>query len=224
MINTNLKVCGMIFVAMLIGFPLAQLLTHVDYGAQELLYNPSLLLVEVEKGALTNGYYSLNYDAFLNIGVVIEHVSNHGLSLGYQMLSGILFFVPRAIWTGKPPSSGLIVGNTLDNDYGFSFTNVSNPFVSEAYHNFGFFGVIFFSFFLVCVIILFMKWLRSGNLFKQCTAIYFSLHLLMFLRGDFTNGMAYMGGALLSLYLLPTLAQALLNTFMFSNKKLAISK
>ncbi|PRP67779.1 O-antigen polysaccharide polymerase Wzy [Nonlabens agnitus] len=218
LINTNLKVCGMIFIAMLVGFPLAQLLTHVNYGAQELFSDPSLLLVAIENGVLTNGYYSLNYDAFLNIGVIINHVADTGLSYGYQMLSGILFFIPRFIWQSKPTSSGTIVGETLKNEYGFNFTNVSNPFVSEAYHNFGYFGIIIFSIILVFVIILFVDWLRSANLFKQCTAIYFSLHLIMFLRGDFTNGMAYMGGAMISLYILPSLAHTLLKTLMFSNK------
>lgn len=220
LINSNIKVTAMIFIAMLIGFPLAQLLTHNDFGAQELVLNPSLLLVEIDKGALTNGYISLNYDAFLNIGVVIEYVNNNGLSWGYQMLSGILFFVPRFIWNGKPLSSGLIVGNTLRDHYDFNFTNVSNPFISEAYHNFGIFGVVLFAFALVLVIIIFTKWLRSNDLFKQCTAIYFALHIIMFLRGDFTNGMAYMGGTLISLYLIPKFVELLLNTIVFSKNKI----
>lgn len=203
MINSNLKITSMIFLAMLVGFPLAQLFTHIDYGFSQIINKPSLILSQLDKGVLTNGYFSLNYDAFLNVGVVIEHVSNKGFSYGYQMLSGLLFFIPRSIWESKPPSSGLVVGNTLRDEYDFFFTNVANPFLSEAYDNFGYVGIALFAFFLVYAIFIFKKWLISDNIFKQCTSIYFALHILMLLRGDFTNGMAYMGGALLSLYLIP---------------------
>lgn len=207
LINSNLKITSMIFLSMLVGFPLAQLFTHIDYGFSQIVSKPSLLFSELDKGVLTNGYHSLNYDAFLNIGVVIEHVSNKGFSYGYQMLSGLFFFIPRIIWESKPGSSGLVVGNTLRDEYGFSFTNVANPFLSESYDNFGYVGVILFAFFLVYFIYFFKKWLISNNIFKQCTAIYFALHILMLLRGDFTNGMAYMGGALMSLYFIPSIVE-----------------
>ncbi|AZQ43122.1 O-antigen polysaccharide polymerase Wzy [Nonlabens ponticola] len=219
LITSNLKTTAMIFLAMLVGFPLAQLLTHIDYPLEDIVQDPSLLLSGIEEGVLTKGYYSLNYDAFMNIGVVIEHVANKGFSYGYQMLSGLLFFVPRAIWPSKPPSSGLIVGNTLKDNYGFTFTNLSNPFVSEAYDNFGHIGMVIFAFLLVITMMYFRKWLLSGQLLKQCMAIYFALHLLMLLRGDFTNGIAYLGGALFSMYLLPKSMEQVLDMIIYSRKK-----
>ncbi|WP_405370091.1 O-antigen polysaccharide polymerase Wzy [Nonlabens sp. Asnod2-A12] len=219
LINSNTKIMAMIFLAMMVGFPVAQLLTHIDYGFSQIISKPSLLFSEIDKGVLTNGYYSLNYDAFLNIGVVIEHVSNKGINYGYQMLSGLFFFVPRAIWTSKPYSSGLVVGNTLRDEYGFNFTNLSNPFISEAYDNFGMFGLVIFSFFLVYAIFFFKNWLLSSNLLKKCSAIYFAMHLLMLLRGDFTNGMSYLGGAIISIYILPTLVEKFIDFFLFAKVK-----
>lgn len=219
LINSNLKITSMIFLSMLVGFPLAQLFTHIDYGFSQIISKPSLLFSELDKGVLTNGYFSLNYDAFLNVGVVIEHVSNKGFSYGYQMLSGLLFFIPRFIWESKPGSSGFVVGNTLRDEYNFSFTNVSNPYLSESFDNFGYVGVILFAFFLVYFIYFFKKWLISNNIFKQCTSIYFALHILMLLRGDFTNGMAYMGGALLSLYIIPNFVEKTLDFLTYAKTK-----
>ncbi len=121
LLNSNVKSTLLLFVVMIIGFPLSQFLTHVDYGFGEILSNPSLLFA---KNQLSEGYMSLNYDAFINIGVVIEHVEFDGLSYGYQLLSALLFFVPRSLWIGKPDASGLIVGNHVIDHYGFNFANL----------------------------------------------------------------------------------------------------
>ncbi|GAK74801.1 hypothetical protein JCM19296_379 [Nonlabens ulvanivorans] len=104
LLNSNVKSTLLLFVVMIIGFPLSQFLTHIDYGFDEILSNPSLLFA---KNQLSEGYMSLNYDAFINIGVVMEHVEFDGLSYGYQLLSALLFFVPRSLWVAKPDASGI---------------------------------------------------------------------------------------------------------------------
>ncbi|GAK88231.1 hypothetical protein JCM19297_2744 [Nonlabens ulvanivorans] len=130
LLNSNVKSTLLLFVVMIIGFPLSQVLTHIDYGFDEILSNPSLLFA---KNQLSEGYMSLNYDAFINIGVVMEHVEFDGFSYGYQLLSALLFFVPRSLWVAKPDSSGLIVGNHVIDHYDFHFANLSNPYIAELY-------------------------------------------------------------------------------------------
>jgi hypothetical protein len=96
-------------------------LTHINYGFEELFNRPSLLLEPINNGVLSEGFMSLNYDAFINIGVAMEVVQENGFSYGYQLLSALLFFVPRTIWPGKPESSGLVLGDYLIENYNFNF-------------------------------------------------------------------------------------------------------
>jgi hypothetical protein len=202
-LNTNVKILSFLFFALLVGFPLTQVLTHIDYGYDEIVQNPALLYNQIDKGALTDGYFSLNYDAFVNIGVVIRHVEVNGLSYGFQMLSAFLFFVPRSIWPAKPDASGMIVGDYLIENHSYTFSNLANPFLSEGYLNFGILGVIMFAMALPLIIIFFMKWLNSNDWFKKAVAFYFAVHLMMILRGDFTNSFAFFVGSVIGIYVLP---------------------
>lgn len=203
LVNSNTRFLNILFFAVIIGLPLSQLITHSDYGINELISKPSRLLDQVNQGVLTDGYVSLNYDAFMNIGTVIEAVQQNGFSYGYQLLSALLFFVPRSIWEAKPDASGTVVGKHLTENYEFFFQNVSNPFISESYHNFGIFGIITFAIVLAVVCIHMLKLLRSDSLFKRAIAFYFSLHLIFILRGDFTSSFAYMIATIIGIYLLP---------------------
>ena len=216
LLNSNVKILSFLFFALLVGFPLMQILTHLDYGFTEILSNPSLLSNQIDKGALSKGYFSLNYDAFINIGVVFEHVEKNGLSYGFQMLSAFLFFVPRSLWPEKPDASGMIVGDYLVENHGYTFTNLANPFIAEGYLNFGIVGIILFAAALSLIVVFFLLWLNSNDWFKKAVAFYFALHLMMVLRGDFTNSYAFFVGSVLGFYLLPK--------FLMSVSDLLISK
>lgn len=219
-VNSNAKFLNILFFAIIVGLPLSQLITHSDYGIEEIISKPSRLLDQVNQGLLTDGYISLNYDAFMNIGTVIEVVQQDGYSYGYQMLSALLFFVPRSLWMDKPESSGMVVGEHLTAQYDFYFQNVSNPFLSEAYHNFGVFGVVIFSIFLAISCVFMLKWLYSDSWFKKAMSFYFSLHLIMILRGDFTSSFAYLIATFLGIYVLPKIIINLFNYKIIFKKKI----
>lgn len=203
LLNTNTKFLSVLFFSIIIGLPLSQLFTHTDYGIVELFAKPSRLLEQVNQGVLTEGYLSLNYDAFINIGIIIEAVQDNGFSYGFQLLSAILFFIPRSIWIDKPDASGTVVGKHLTENYEFYFQNVSNPFLSESYHNFGVVGVIVFAILLAISCVYMLGWINSNNIFKRVMAFYFSLHLIFILRGDFTSSFAYLVATFLGIYVLP---------------------
>ncbi|MEN8775965.1 MAG: O-antigen polysaccharide polymerase Wzy [Polaribacter sp.] len=203
LLNSNLKMISFLFFSMIIIFPLMAIITHSDATLSEILNSPSILIGEMKGGGITEAFNTLNYDAYSSIMVTIEWVHNFGFSYGYQLLGGLFFFVPRSIWTLKPYSSGQVIGEYLIDDYGFNFTNLSNPLVSEGFMNFGLIGVLFFPFLLAYFSVTMIKWLHSKNLQKKIISFYFAMHLLFLLRGDFTNGFAYFVGPFLAIYFLP---------------------
>ncbi|WP_405378519.1 O-antigen polysaccharide polymerase Wzy [Nonlabens sp. Asnod3-A02] len=215
--NSNVKMSLTLFVIMIVFFPLAQIITHSDYGISEMLENPSLFSNVIDKGSLSKGFMSLNYDAFCNMGIVIEIVEEDGLFYGFQLLSALLFFIPRSIWEGKPDSSGIIVGDHLIEKYDYYFANLSNPVVAEGYMNFGLLGVVFMAFILAISIVFFLTWLNSSDYLKKAVAFYFAMHMLFLLRGDFTNGYSYFIGTLIGLYVIPKMIINLSN-FIFEQK------
>lgn len=201
--NTNLKTMAFLFFAMVLAFPLFQVFTHIDYSLETIINKPNLIVEEFANTKFVDTFNTLNYDAFSNVSATIDYVSQHGFSFGYQLLSGLLFFVPRAVWSSKPISTGELVGDHIIDEYGFNFSNLSNPLVSEGYINFGWLGVILFSFILAYVCIKFLIWLKSPDQLKSIVAFYFAIHLIFLLRGDFTNGFVYFIGTFVGVYFIP---------------------
>ncbi|MAX70206.1 MAG: polysaccharide polymerase [Flavobacteriaceae bacterium] len=202
-LNTNVKIMSFLFFAMILLFPLFQIFTHIDYSFEAIVNNPKLILEEFTNTKFAETFNTLNYDAYSNISATIEYVSMNGFSYGYQLLSGLLFFVPRSIWESKPISTGELIGDFIIDEYGFNFNNLSNPLVSEGYVNFGIFGVILLSLVLSFIVVRFLIWLNSRDQLKKNIAFYFSIHMLFLLRGDFTNGYAYFIGTILGVLLIP---------------------
>jgi hypothetical protein len=135
----------------------------------------------------------------------LEYVESQGLSLGFQALSAFLFFVPRGIWESKPISTGELVGEYLIDQYDFSYSNLSNPLVSEGYINFGIIGVILAAILLAIVTIKFIEWLNSPNELKKILAYYLAIHFIFLLRGDFANGFSYFAGTVIGVLLIPSI-------------------
>lgn len=75
---------------------------------------------------------------------VYEMVQKRGLSWGYQLLGTVFSYVPRALWPGKPYSTGTSAAVSAD----YEFTNLSAPLISEIYVDFGALGVAIIPFFL----------------------------------------------------------------------------
>ncbi len=217
LINSNVKFFLFMFISMVILFPLTSAITHVDATFDQVWENPHLLIESfVHSGGIANAFNMLHYDAFGNIMATADYIGKNGFSLGFQLLSAFLFFVPRGVWPSKPISSGELVGNYLIEDYGFRYSNLSNPFVSEGFLNYGILGVIVFAILLPYVILKFSNWLYSADYLKKIIAFYLAVHLMFLLRGDFTNGFSYFIGTFLGVYFVPKLVDRILT---FSLKK-----
>ena len=83
--------------------------------------------------------------------------------------------------------------------------NLSQPLVGEGWINFGILGVIFFAIFFAYFVFYFSKWNENKDLLKKIFYVYFSYHLIFFLRGDLMNGIAYLVGPYLAIYITPKL-------------------
>lgn len=210
LLNSNIKMLSFLFFTMIIIFPLTSIFTHTDATFAEIYNRPMILLDEMKGGGIIKTFSTLHYDAFSNIMATMDYVVKNGFSFGFQLLSAFLFFIPRSIWEWKPNSTGKLIGEYLIDDYNFQFSNLSNPLVSEGYINFGVIGVILGAIILAYVIMLMLRWFNSNHYLRKYLALYFAIHLMFLLRGDFTNGFAYFIGALLGALVIPIAIEYLL--------------
>jgi len=217
-LNSNIKMLSFLFFSMIIIFPMTSILTHTDASFSEIYQRPEILLEEIKGGGVIKTFGTLHYDAFSNIMATLDYVGKHGFSYGYQLLSALLFFIPRSVWEAKPNSTGKLVGEYLIEDYGFNFSNLSNPLVSEGYINFGLLGVFAAAVILAYVIIKMIPWLYSASYLKKTMALYFGIHLIFLLRGDFTNGFTFYIGALIGAMAIPKITEYLIAQLVIKKK------
>jgi len=140
-------------------------------------------------------FSDMNFDAGQ---IFMATIKTDLITYGNQILGPIFFFIPRSIWETKPVGSGhyLVTVN-----HGW-FTNVSMPYFSEGYINFGWIGVVLFTIALawVCARLDFKywrKWFSVSNL--KCGYYLILLGAIIFImRGDLMSSTAYTVGILIS--------------------------
>ena len=155
---------------------------------------------------LSNG----DFDCYTMLGRTIRYMRIYGITNGKQLLSSILFFVPRGLWPSKSIGSGALVIEAQ----GGIFTNVSSPMPAEALINFGYLGIVLFA---SSIAIVFKKMDRQAcnfrsnnvlikknsfwwNLQYDYCALYGLTYLLM--RGDMLSGVSNIVGFLLPIVFL----------------------
>lgn len=202
-LNTNIKVTLLLYISLIIVMPVLAIFTHINSSFSQIVNNPTLLTKSINKDVLFSDFNTLNFDAYANFLATIEYVSVEGFSKGEQLASAFFFFIPRSIWETKPTTTGQLIGNYLIEEYDFWFNNLSNPFVSEAYLNFGIIGIIFFAFFFAFFLSKMMNYLNSEDYLKKVLAFFVAIHLVYFLRGDFTNGFSQLVLVSFGIYVIP---------------------
>ena len=88
-------------------------------------------------------YNNVDFDAYSMLCRIIEYTKTHGFTLGSQIKSVILFFIPRTILNVKGEPTGSLVSSAQK----ANFTNLSAPIMGEGYIDFSFIGVFAFAFF-----------------------------------------------------------------------------
>ncbi|MEU0917185.1 hypothetical protein [Streptomyces cyaneofuscatus] len=74
-----------------------------------------------------------DYDQTVMFANTISWVDTRGHTYGRQLAGSALFFVPRAVWSGKPEDTGVRVGQWM----GMRMTNLSAPLWTEFWVDFG---------------------------------------------------------------------------------------
>lgn len=95
-----------------------------------------------------NSFNNMDFDAYTMFQRIILYTEMHGCTLGNQILSTALFFIPRSIWPNKPIPTGEFVATSQNS----LFTNLSSPLISEAYIDFGVLGILIFAIALSTII------------------------------------------------------------------------
>lgn len=89
--------------------------------------------------SIASSYFSSgDFDGYQSVANAVIYVDQYGIQSGIQILSAILFFIPRSLWVNKGEPTGSLTAETA----GYSFTNISQPLPSEFYVDFSWAGVV----------------------------------------------------------------------------------
>ena len=140
-------------------------------------------------------FYAAHFDAYENMATAIEV---EFITYGRQLLGVLLFYVPRTYWETKPVGSGSEMANSI----GYSFDNISMPFLGEGYVNLGFIGSVIFTVLLAYAMSIidnrFTNKIRLVESVDFSTAFYFYLigGLFFVMRGDLLSSTAFLSSGI----------------------------
>jgi hypothetical protein len=139
---------------------------------------------------------SPDFDAFQQQLNTVEVVDSNGPSYGLQVLSSLLFFVPRSIWNDKADATGSVVAGKL----GYTFFNLSEPLSAEFYIDAKLPGVIVGMLFLGYM----YRWVHHKLMLRENLSVslycLFCAYQIYFLRGSLMSVIGYIAVALLLAY------------------------
>lgn len=128
----TIKVYAGIFTSILILMPVLSLTSRFGLGSEAL---SSIDLQET--------FFHLPYiDVFDMLAYEIKYLEHSDYFLGQKTLGMLLFFIPRAIWSGKPTILAQDMGVELVDAKIAGTSNLSMFFAGEFYADFGMFGVL----------------------------------------------------------------------------------
>ncbi len=127
----------------------------------------------------------VDYDAYQMFVQSIRYVNLNGIMYGQNILTTVLFFVPRTIWPGKQLHSGELVPKFL----GLSYDNLSMPFIAEFYLAFGIIGILLGSI-LIAFLLKKLDTIRNNSIGIGITYVIGGM-LLYLLRGALLPTVSY---------------------------------
>jgi hypothetical protein len=204
-LRTKNKRLILLITSMVVVFPAITVLTHNRVQIQ----NGAPVTMSSVVDTLRDHYFSTNYDAWANIYTTVEMVGRQGIHWGQQLLGGILFFVPSALWHAKPLATGIAIGNYLIANYSMWFTNLSAPLVAEGYIDFGAIGVALYAIGLAWLVARMNRLEAAGRKwFSFPVGVYGAFFLMFALRGSLMIAIAYGTAGFLSFLAASTLLSA----------------
>lgn len=185
----------LLIAGLLIVFPVLSL---TRYSGADLTMHARNLKT-IYGGAFQTG----DFDAYTSVCKTYQYIAGHGITWGKQLLTVLLFFVPRSVWPAKSVGSGaLMYDPTLEN-----FHNYSSAFYAEGLINFGDLGALIFIAFFAIAGCAYDRWYARA---KSAPALHFGTIFypvgmtmsFFMLRGDLLSSFAYLTGFFISAWLL----------------------
>ncbi|WP_395052698.1 hypothetical protein [Flavobacterium sp.] len=201
------------FFSMVLLFPILTIFTHSRNTLTQMISRPNILVENIKLLHVTDAFNSLHYDAYPNFLATIDYCDQKPVTYGAQLGPTFFFFVPRGVWQSKPEVTGFKIGNYLIDRYGFNFNNLSNPYISEGYINFGLIGIALFASVLALIFVSLIRWLNETDILKSTFAFYFAIYLMYFLRGDLANGFAFIVATFLAIIVVPKFLFLIINFY-----------
>jgi hypothetical protein len=146
-------------------------------------------------------FFAGHFDAFHNLAQVVERGF---ASEGWQVIGALLFWVPRAMWPGKPVGTSF----TFAEFAGYRSANVSFPLTAELFVDFGVLGILLG---MLCLGLIYkcldnlLSRPRDDSVSAQIVAfghLEVSILGIYLLRGALMSTFAYTTGVAVSLILL----------------------
>lgn len=183
----NLRIKSILPLALLFGFII--IFPAFNFFKTHTLYEISSFSFDME-----SPFCTVDFDAYQMFIEATHFTSANGLNYGRNILSSILFFIPRSIWSSKSLPSGEMISSF----YGAWFTNLSCPYAGEFYLAFGIIGIIFGSLLLGVIVYLSERLFFGPNVFNKCISSIFIGMMIYLLRGSMLPTVAYTAALIIS--------------------------
>lgn len=165
--------------------------------------NPQRFKHEYFINEVLSSYNEVHFDAWANYITGLEYIGHEGLYYGKQLLSSLLFWIPRSIWHQKGVGTGQDLGDYLINYHNGWFNNISSPFPLEGYVDFGIIGVVIYGIFTAHFIKFSDKLMKQGPM-KYLLGLYLSVNIMFLFRGPFLSSFAFTIGGVVAWFSLRT--------------------
>ncbi len=177
-------------VAFLVLFPAIN-----TFRANELSLIQFVAAIEDSIKNIPVGFCAGDYDAYSMLARSIQYVERWGTTNGGQLLTALLFFVPRSIWPAKAMGSG----STIADAQGQEFTNLSCPLPAEGIINFGNIGLVLLAitFGAVCKLVDDCYWNEGEGMQPRGLSLFYPFLCMFYffmMRGDLLSSTAYLVG------------------------------
>lgn len=147
-----------------------------------------------------------DFDGFQTMANIIVYINEEGFEFGRNLVSAVLFFVPRTIWEYKAEPLGVAASQHM----GYSFTNLSAPIYGELYADIGVTSLVIGMGLMGFYISRFDSYYKCGLMNKQITVgvlitSVLAGYLIILLRGSLLGvlpGIATLMGVLVTASLL----------------------
>jgi oligosaccharide repeat unit polymerase len=141
-------------------------------------------LSDLQSSEVMNRYFkSGDFDGLQSINNAVLLVESSGLQGGKQLLSSILFFLPRTAWPTKAEPTGIVAARAA----GYKFLNISQPIPGEFFVDFGLTGMALCAAILAFLMLRLDRWIdKTWNSVPASRLIAgaFVAYSLMIFRGS----------------------------------------